>query len=71
MKLNLSVILKPSYMLFLFSTAAATFRQAVALVFDTVAAVESLPSGKAAATSLLSRVGSVTDSVTRSFHLSV
>ncbi|XP_078175701.1 ARM repeat superfamily protein isoform X2 [Carex rostrata] len=53
------------------NTAAATFRQAVALVFDAVAAAESLPSGKAAATSLLSRTGSVTDSVTRSFHLSV
>ncbi|KAJ4816243.1 ARM repeat superfamily protein [Rhynchospora pubera] len=53
------------------NTAAATFRQAVALVFDAVAAAESLPSGKAATMSLLSRVGSVTDSVTRSFHLSV
>lgn len=67
----MTVILKPPYMLFLFSTAAATFRQAVALVFDAVSAAESLPSGKAATTSLLSRVGSVTDSVTRSFHLSV
>jgi hypothetical protein len=71
MKLNLSVILKPSYMLFLFRTAAATFIQAIALVFVAVAVAESLPSGKAAATSLLSRVGSVSDNVTCSFHLSV
>ncbi|KAJ3696126.1 hypothetical protein LUZ60_001503 [Juncus effusus] len=53
------------------NTAAATFRQAVALVFDTVANSENLPCGKAASTSLLSRASSVTDSVSRSFRLSV
>ncbi|KAL5219869.1 hypothetical protein ABZP36_024582 [Zizania latifolia] len=49
------------------NTAAATFRQAVALVFDNVVLVESLPSNKASAARLSSRASSVADNVTRSF----
>ncbi|CAL4973786.1 unnamed protein product [Urochloa decumbens] len=49
------------------NTAAATFRQAVALVFDNVVRVESLPSGKASSARLSSRVSSVADNVTHSF----
>uniref|UniRef100_A0A0D9V6A9 Mon2 C-terminal domain-containing protein n=1 Tax=Leersia perrieri TaxID=77586 RepID=A0A0D9V6A9_9ORYZ len=49
------------------NTAAATFRQAVALVFDNVVLAESLPSSKASAARLSSRASSVADNVTRSF----
>ncbi|RLN22029.1 hypothetical protein C2845_PM07G24560 [Panicum miliaceum] len=49
------------------NTAAATFRQAVALVFDNVIRAESLPSGKASSARLSSRVTSVADNVTHSF----
>ncbi|XP_015699269.1 protein MON2 homolog isoform X1 [Oryza brachyantha] len=49
------------------NTAAATFRQAVALVFDNVVHAESLPSSKASAARLSSRASSVADNVTRSF----
>lgn len=49
------------------NTAAATFRQAVALVFDNVVLAESLPSGKASSARLSSRAISVADNVTRSF----
>ncbi|WVZ68665.1 hypothetical protein U9M48_017579 [Paspalum notatum var. saurae] len=49
------------------NTAAATFRQAVALVFDNVIRAESLPSGKASSARLSSRVSSVADNVTHSF----
>ncbi|XP_020087242.1 protein MON2 homolog isoform X3 [Ananas comosus] len=52
------------------STAAATFRQAVALVFDNVVRSESLPPGKIGSSSLISR-SSVTDIVSRSFSQSV
>ncbi|XP_072952390.1 uncharacterized protein [Typha angustifolia] len=50
------------------NTAAATFRQAVALVFDNVVVAESLPSGKIGSASLISRASSVTDNVTHSFN---
>ncbi|GJM92979.1 hypothetical protein PR202_ga09489 [Eleusine coracana subsp. coracana] len=46
------------------NTAAATFRQAVALVFDNVIRAESLPSGKASSSSLSSRISSVADNLT-------
>lgn len=49
------------------NTAAATFRQAVALVFDNVIRAESLPSGKASSGRLGSRVSAVADNVTHSF----
>ncbi|KAL5227929.1 hypothetical protein ABZP36_016194 [Zizania latifolia] len=49
------------------NTAAATFRQAVALVFDNVVLAESLPSNKTSAARLSSRASSVADNVTRSF----
>uniref|UniRef100_A0A0E0N339 Protein MON2 homolog n=1 Tax=Oryza rufipogon TaxID=4529 RepID=A0A0E0N339_ORYRU len=49
------------------NTAAATFRQAVALVFDNVVHAESLPSSKASSARLSSRASSVADNVTRSF----
>ncbi|KAF8766177.1 hypothetical protein HU200_007680 [Digitaria exilis] len=49
------------------NTAAATFRQAVALVFDNVIRAESLPSGKASSARISSRVSSVADNVTHSF----
>ncbi|OAY78947.1 Protein MON [Ananas comosus] len=52
------------------STAAATFRQAVALVFDNVVRSESLPPGKIGSSSLISR-SSVTDIVSRSFSQSL
>lgn len=50
------------------NTAAATFRQAVALVFDNVVRVESLPSGRVASGTLSSRTSSVTDDVSRSIN---
>ncbi|KAK3162088.1 hypothetical protein QOZ80_1BG0085230 [Eleusine coracana subsp. coracana] len=49
------------------NTAAATFRQAVALVFDNVIRSESLPSGKASSSRLSSRISSVADNVTHNF----
>uniref|UniRef100_A0ACD5W2E0 Uncharacterized protein n=1 Tax=Avena sativa TaxID=4498 RepID=A0ACD5W2E0_AVESA len=49
------------------NTAAATFRQAVALVFDNVVLAESLPSGKASPARLSSRASPVANNVTRSF----
>lgn len=49
------------------NTAAATFRQAVALVFDNVVLAESLPTGKASPARLNSRASSVANNVTRSF----
>lgn len=53
------------------NTAAATFRQAVALVFDNVVSLESLPSGKIASGSLASRTSSVSSDINRSISLSV
>ncbi|EHA8586981.1 protein MON2 [Cocos nucifera] len=53
------------------NTAAATFRQAVALIFDNVVSAESLPSGKTSSGSHLCRSSSVTDDVSRSFSHSI
>ncbi|XP_020274026.1 protein MON2 homolog isoform X2 [Asparagus officinalis] len=53
------------------NTAAATFRQAVALVFDKVVLVESLPCSKVASGSLVSRTSSVSDDVSRSISHSI
>ncbi|KAI3894720.1 hypothetical protein MKX03_033369 [Papaver bracteatum] len=50
------------------NTAAATFRQAVALIFDHVIAAESLPAGKAGAGSHSSRSNSVTGDLSRSIN---
>ncbi|XVF06259.1 hypothetical protein REPUB_Repub06bG0032300 [Reevesia pubescens] len=50
------------------NTAAATFRQAVALVFDHVVHVESLPAEKFGSGSYLSRTSSVTGDVNRSMN---
>lgn len=52
------------------NTAAATFRQAVALVFDHVARAESLPSGKFGSAGPIFRSSSVTGDVNRSIHRS-
>ncbi|XP_024026387.1 protein MON2 homolog [Morus notabilis] len=52
------------------STAAATFRQAVALIFDHVVRAESLPSGKFGSGGYISRASSVTGDVSRSINLS-
>ncbi|XP_004495778.1 uncharacterized protein [Cicer arietinum] len=51
------------------NTAAATFRQAVALIFDRVVLAESLPAGKFGFGSQLSRTSSVTGDVNRSINL--
>ncbi|XP_031260059.1 protein MON2 homolog [Pistacia vera] len=50
------------------NTAAATFRQAVALIFDHVVQVESLPVGKFGSGGHLSRTSSVTGDVNRSMN---
>ncbi|XWS42471.1 hypothetical protein CRYUN_Cryun16bG0016700 [Craigia yunnanensis] len=50
------------------NTAAATFRQAVALVFDHVVHAESLPAGKFSSGSYISRTSSVTGDVSRSMN---
>lgn len=47
------------------STAAATFRQAVALIFDHVVSAESLPAGKFGSGGYTSRTNSVTSDVNR------
>ncbi|XP_054804330.1 uncharacterized protein LOC129307410 isoform X2 [Prosopis cineraria] len=52
------------------NTAAATFRQAVALIFDQVVLAESLPAGKFGFGNQLSRTSSVTGDVNRSINLS-
>ncbi|XP_014513361.1 protein MON2 homolog isoform X1 [Vigna radiata var. radiata] len=52
------------------NTAAATFRQAVALIFDRVVLAESLPSGKFGFGGQLTRTTSVTGDVNRSINLS-
>ncbi|KAA8544984.1 hypothetical protein F0562_019799 [Nyssa sinensis] len=52
------------------NTAAATFRQAVALIFDRVASAESLPVGKFGSGGYISRTSSVTSDVNRSINLS-
>ncbi|KAL5566940.1 hypothetical protein UlMin_030104 [Ulmus minor] len=52
------------------NTAAATFRQAVALIFDHVVGAESLPSGKYSSGGYMSRSSSVTGDVSRSINLS-
>lgn len=53
------------------STAAATFRQAVALIFDSVACIESLPPGKIGSGSHTSRASTIMDDISRSFNNSV
>jgi hypothetical protein len=55
---------------FFFSTAAATIRQAVALIFDHVVHVESLPVGKFGSGGHISRSSSVTGDVNRSINYS-
>ncbi|CAI9102822.1 OLC1v1001167C1 [Oldenlandia corymbosa var. corymbosa] len=50
------------------NTAAATFRQAVALIFDHVASAESLPSGKGGSGGYISRANSVTSDVNRNIN---
>ncbi|KAH1192067.1 Protein MON2 [Glycine max] len=52
------------------NTAAATFRQAVALIFDRVVFAESLPAGKFVFGGQLSRTNSVTGDVNRGINLS-
>ncbi|KAF8388069.1 hypothetical protein HHK36_026735 [Tetracentron sinense] len=52
------------------NTAAATFRQAVALIFDHVVCAESLPAGKVGSGSYISRTSSVTGDVSRSINRS-
>ncbi|KAL0425375.1 UNVERIFIED_CONTAM: protein MON2 [Sesamum radiatum] len=47
------------------NTAAATFRQAVALIFDHVVCAESLPTGKFGSGGYVSRTNSVTSDVSR------
>lgn len=51
-----------------FSTAAATFRQAVALIFDRVISAESLPAGKFGSGVYISRSSSVTSDVNRNIN---
>lgn len=51
---------------FLFSTAAATIRQAVALIFDRVISAEALPVSSAAPSRRTSRSNSVSGDVSRS-----
>ncbi|KAI4350035.1 hypothetical protein L6164_010563 [Bauhinia variegata] len=52
------------------NTAAATFRQAVALIFDRVVLAESLPAGKFGFGGQISRTRSITGDVSRSINLS-
>lgn len=52
------------------NTAAATFRQAVALIFDHVVCAESLPTMKFASGGQMSRTGTVTGDVSRGINLS-
>ncbi|GMH11321.1 hypothetical protein Nepgr_013162 [Nepenthes gracilis] len=51
------------------NTAAATFRQAVALIFDDVTRAESLPAGKFGSGGHIFRSNSVTGDVNRRLHL--
>lgn len=50
------------------NTAAATFRQAVALIFDHVVSAESLPTGKYGSGGYISRSNSVTSDVNRNMN---
>lgn len=52
------------------STAAATFRQAVALIFDHVVCAESLPTSKFGSGGQISRTGTVTSDVSRGINRS-
>lgn len=61
----------PKHVILWSSTAAATFRQAVALIFGHVVSAESLPSGKMGSGNQFSRTSSVTDDVSRSINHSV
>ncbi|KAG2244149.1 hypothetical protein Bca52824_094007 [Brassica carinata] len=51
-----------------YNTAAATFRQAVALVFDQVVAAESLPMPKFSSSSQTARTGSVTGDLSQNIN---
>ncbi|XP_068649645.1 uncharacterized protein [Aristolochia californica] len=53
------------------NTAAATFRQSVALIFDHVVSMESLPAGKVGSSNHMSRTSSVSDVVSRSITVSM
>lgn len=53
------------------NTAAATFRQAVALIFDHVVFAESLPTGKFGSGGYITRTNSVTSDVNRSINQSL
>ncbi|XP_058086558.1 uncharacterized protein LOC131233785 [Magnolia sinica] len=53
------------------NTAAATFRQAVALIFDHVVCAESLPAGKVVSGNHVSRTSSITDEVSRRINRSM
>ncbi|KAK3011261.1 hypothetical protein RJ639_010612 [Escallonia herrerae] len=50
------------------NTAAATFRQAVALIFDHVVSAESLPAGKFSSGGYIARTSSVTSDINRSIN---
>lgn len=50
------------------STAAATFRQAVALIFDQVVSAESLPMPKFGSSSQTARTGSVTGDLSQNIN---
>lgn len=56
------------YCVWFYSTAAATFRQAVALIFDHVVRAESLPTGKCGSGGYTSRSTSVTSDVNRNIN---
>ncbi|KAL0738731.1 hypothetical protein Bca4012_014941 [Brassica carinata] len=51
-----------------YNTAAATFRQAVALIFDQVVSVESLPMPKFSSSSQTARTGSVTGDLSQNIN---
>lgn len=68
--LHFSFILQSCLICKFSSTAAATFRQAVALIFDHVVCAESLPAGKIVSGGYISRASSVTGDVSRNVNLS-
>jgi hypothetical protein len=51
-----------------YNTAAATFRQAVALIFDQVVSAESLPMPKFGSSSQTARTGSVTGDLSQNIN---
>lgn len=56
------------FFVILSSTAAATFRQAVALIFDHVIHGEELPAGRFGSGGYISRTNSVTSDVNRNIN---